>query len=297
MRFVATRSLAILAMAAGIILTPAVPTMAATAEARASLRDRLAELAPVGSSAVIDPATGEVVVRVAGTASREFTAAVSRHRPVRTVSSAPVQTTAILRGGQAMNSYDGRLCTTGLVTQYGSTFYLITAGHCLIGAQSPWWGEGGAMIGPAHSATFPGSDFGLLRVSDVSPLTPRSEVASYTGYARIGGVADVAVGTSVCKTGLTTGTTCGTVLAKNATYHFHQGVVYGLIETDACTAAGDSGAPLISTRGGYGSRSKYGAFGILSGSNGVACDGPGHRSAFQPLPPVMSYYGLQLPEV
>ncbi len=297
MRFVATRVLAILAMVAGIILTPAVPATAATPHALAALRDRLAEMAPVGSSAVIDPATGDVVVRVAGAASREFKAAVSRHRPVRTVSAPAVQTTAILMGGQEMNSHDGRPCSTGIIAKYGSVFYVITAGHCVIGAQSPWWGVGGGMIGPALSATFPGSDFGLVRVSDVSPLTPRSEVAFHTGSSRIGGVADVAVGTSVCKTGRTTGTTCGTVLAKNATWNFHQGVVYGLIETDVCAGPGDSGAPLISTRGGYGSRSKYGAFGILSGSNGVACGGAGYRSAFQPLPPVMSYYGLQLPDL
>ncbi|MBO4204470.1 trypsin-like serine protease [Micromonospora echinofusca] len=120
-----------------------------------------------------------------------------------------------------------------------------------------------------------------------------SQVVYQTGVRVIGGVADVAVGTPVCKTGRTTGTTCGTVLAKDVTYNYPDGIVTGLIETDLCAKGGDSGAPLFSTTGGYGSRSAYGAFGILSGSTGF-CDVPGFRSSFQPLPEVMSTYQLAL---
>ncbi|GIH02706.1 hypothetical protein Rhe02_07730 [Rhizocola hellebori] len=296
MRRMWSRVLVVLAVLGGIVAAPAVPVMAATPQERGALRDSLAALAPVGSSAVIDPATGEVVVRVAGAASLQFRATAARHRPVRTVNAEqPVRTNAILIGGQAMNSLDGRICSTGLITKHGSIFYVVTAGHCVAGALSPWFGPGGGMIGPEKSAHFPDNDFGLLRVSDVTPYQLRSQVAWETGSVLIGAVADVAVGAPVCKTGRTTGTTCGTVLAKDATWHYPDGVVYGLIETDVCAGPGDSGAPLVSLGGGYTSRSRHGAFGILSGSNNNTCGAPGYRSAFQPLPEVMSFHSLVLP--
>ncbi len=289
MRYLFTRALAVAAIMAGTVAMPATPVFASTPQALGALRDRLAELAPVGSSAVVDPATGEVVVRVAGARSAAFSAAVARNRPVRTVSAPPVHSNALLMGGQAMDSMDGRPCTTTLVAKGGGgALFVVTAGHCLIGAQSPWWGPGGGLIGPVSSAYFPGDDFGLIRISDVTPYTPSRLVAS-----ALVAVANVTVGTPVCKTGRTTGTTCGTVLATNATWHYHEGPVYGLIETDVCAAMGDSGSPLISTRGGYGSRSQYGAFGILSGGQ-YSCGQPAYRSAFQPLPEVMSFYGLTL---
>lgn len=155
---------------------PAAPAVASTPQALGALRDRLAELAPVGSSAVVDPATGEVVVRVAGAGSPAFRAAVARNRPVRTVSAPPVRTNALLMGGQAMTSLDGRTCTTGLIAKHGSNLFVVTAGHCLVNAQSPWWGPGGGMIGPKQSAYFPGDDFGLIHVSDVTPYTPSRQV-------------------------------------------------------------------------------------------------------------------------
>jgi hypothetical protein len=282
-----------LAVLSGTLAIPAAPAVASTPEALGALRDHLAALAPVGSSAVIDPATGEVVVRVAGEASATFRTAVTRNRPVRTVRSAAVRTTAMLMGGMAIDSLDRVPCTGGLLTKSADGgLFMVTAGHCITGSQNPWFGPGGGLVGTATSAYFPGDDFGLIRVSNVTPYPPTRQSMWGTGTVLVGATADVAVGTSVCKTGRTTGLTCGTVLAKNATWHYHQGVVSGLIETDLCVGAGDSGSALLSTRGGYGSRSQNGAFGILSGSNGLACATPGFRSAFQPLPEVMSFYGL-----
>lgn len=285
----------VLAMVSGSLVLPATSALASTPEALGALRDRLAALAPVGSSAVIDPATGEVVVRVAGDASAAFHTAVARNRPVRTVTSAPVRTTADLMGGMAIDSLDRVPCTGGLLTKSADGgLFMVTAGHCILAGQSPWFGPGGGLVGPATSGYFPGDDFGLIRISNVTPYRPSYFSMWGTGTVRVGATADVAVGTSVCKTGRTTGLTCGTVTAKNATYHYHQGIVTGLIETDLCVGSGDSGSALISTRGGYGSRSKNGAFGILSGSNLVFCDTPGFRSAWQPLPEVMSFYGLSV---
>src|SRR5688500_7878812 len=172
------RRLSVLVMVSATLVIPAAPVWASTPQALGALRARLAALAPVGSSAVIDPATGEVVVRVAGTASAAFHTAVARNRPVRTVSAAPVRTTALLMGGQAMDSLDFVPCTTGLIARGGGgVLFLVTAGHCITAAQSPWYGIGGGMIGPALSAYFPGDDFGLIRISDVTPYTPSRQSA------------------------------------------------------------------------------------------------------------------------
>lgn len=281
-----------LVVVSGSLALPTAPAYASTPEALGALRDRLAALAPVGSSAVVDPDTGEVVVRVAGAASAAFHTAVTRNRPVRTVSSAPVRTTQLM-GGMAIDSLDRVTCTGGLIAKStDGGLFMVTAGHCLTASVSPWFGPGGGLVGPATSGYFPGDDFGLIRISNVTPY-PLTRLSAWgTGTVLVGATADVAVGTSVCKTGRTTGLTCGTVLAKNATWHYHQGVVYGIIETDLCVGSGDSGSALLSTRTGYGSRSRHGAFGILSGDNSIGCDQPGYRSGFQPLPEVMSFYGL-----
>jgi hypothetical protein len=49
------------------------------------------------------------------------------------------------------------------------------------------------------------------------------------------------VGSPACKTGSTTGTTCGAVLAYNVTVNYAEGTVFGLTRTDICTQPGGSG--------------------------------------------------------
>jgi streptogrisin C len=47
------------------------------------------------------------------------------------------------------------------------------------------------------------------------------------------------VGVQACKTGSTTGTTCGPVLASNITERYAEGTVSGLTRTRICTQPGD----------------------------------------------------------
>jgi hypothetical protein len=88
-------------------------------------------------------------------------------------------------------------------------------------------------------------------------------------FRDITGASRVVVGSSACKTGSTTGTTCGTVQAYNVTVRYAQGTVYGLTRTNICTQPGDSG-------------------GTIGGC------GQGFQSLFQPADEALSVDGLTL---
>jgi hypothetical protein len=93
---------------------------------------------------------------------------------------------------------------------------LLNAGHCtnLGGA---WTTSSGQTIGPVAASSFPGNDFGAIRISNPAALDPRGGVLYYGQFRDITGASRVPVGSAACKTGSTTGTTCGTVLAYNLT--------------------------------------------------------------------------------
>jgi streptogrisin C len=68
------------------------------------------------------------------------------------------------------------------------------------------------------------------------------------------------VGATVCKSGRTTGYTCGTITSPNETVPYTGGkVISGLVRHTACVEPGDSGGANISA-GGY-------ALGVTSGAS------------------------------
>ncbi|MFC7505648.1 S1 family peptidase, partial [Nocardioides sp. GCM10030258] len=91
-------------------------------------------------------------------------------------------------------------------------------------------------------------------------------------------------GTTVCRSGSTTGFKCGTIQATNQTVCYSQGCVYQMTRTNACAEPGDSGGPYVS--------STRQAQGILSGGNGNCTSGG--TTFFQPINEVLSVYGLTL---
>jgi len=94
----------------------------------------------------------------------------------------------------------------------------------------------------------------------------------------------VTVNSMACKTGSTTGTTCGRVLGYNVTVNYAEGTVFGLTRTSICTQPGDSGGAMYA-----GSLAQ----GITSGGSIGGC-GSGFRSFFQPADEALSAYGLTL---
>lgn len=190
--------------------------------------------------------------------------------------------TQVFRGGEAIRTPSGSRCTSAFNTRSGSgTIYTLTAGHCT-NISSSWLAQG-TTLGTTAASNFPGDDFGAIRVTNLA-LNPVGEIIASGAARDITGFSQVPVGSSVCKTGSTTGTTCGTVQQYNVTVNYAQGTVFGLTRTNVCTQPGDSGGPLYA-----GSAAQA----IVSGGTTGACTGT-FFSVFQPVPEPLSRYGLTL---
>src|SRR5215212_9922212 len=194
--------------------------------------------APVGASWGVDVPSNTVLVTVPAGAgfvarARSFGAAV-RVQHTRAIH------TQAFYGGQAI-LHGGSRCSAGFNTRSGSgRNYVLTAGHCA-NLGGTWTTSGGQTIGPVAASSFPGNDFGAIRISDPASLDPRGGVLNNGSFLDITGASRVAVGSTACKTGSTTGTTCGTVQAYNVTVRYAEGTVSGLTRTNICTQPGDSG--------------------------------------------------------
>jgi streptogrisin D len=242
--------------------------------------------APTGASWSIDVPSNAVLVSApaGGAATAAFLArARSYGRAARVERTAAVGTHAFY-GGQAILR-GGARCSAGFNTRNGSgRNYVLTAGHCT-NLGGTWRTSSGQTIGPVARSSFPGNDYGTIRISNPSALDPRGGVLYFGAFRDITGASRVPVGASACKTGSTTGTTCGTVQAYNVTVNYAEGTVRGLTRTTICTQPGDSGGALFA-----GSRAQ----GITSGGTIGGCSQPGFRSFFQPADEPLRVYGLTL---
>jgi hypothetical protein len=160
---------------------------------------------------------------------------------------------------------------------------VLTAGHCT-NLGGTWTTSSGQTIGPVAASSFPGNDFGAIRISNPAALDPRGGVLYNGAFRDITGASRVPVNSQACKTGSTTGTTCGIVQAYNVTVRYAEGTVYGLTRTNICTQPGDSGGAMFA-----GSQAQ----GITSGGTIGGCGG-GFQSFFQPADEALSVYGLTL---
>jgi hypothetical protein len=242
-----------------------------------------AAAAPVGASWGVDLPSNTVLVTVPAGAGAGFVArARSFGAAVRVEHSRPVQTQAFY-GGQAI-LHSGSRCSAGFNTRSGSgRNYVLTAGHCT-NLGGTWTTSSGQTIGPVAASSFPGNDFGAIRISNPAALDPRGGVLNGGAFQDITGAGRVAVGATACKTGSTTGTTCGQVLAYNVTVRYAEGTVSGLTRTRICTQPGDSGGAMFA-----GSQAQ----GITSGGTIGGCGG-NFQSFFQPADEALSVYGLTL---
>ncbi|HZN77150.1 MAG TPA: S1 family peptidase [Micromonosporaceae bacterium] len=181
----------------------------------------------------------------------------------------------LLSAGDAI--YGGNFrCSLGFNVVSGSTFYLLTAGHCGKLA-SPWYtnAQHTTLIGPVVNFSFPGNDYALVRYDNTSLSHPG-------GFT----VADAFVGERVTRDGSTTGVHSGTVTALNVTVRYvgHPGgKVSGLIQTTVCAEPGDSGGPLYD-----GTR----ALGLTSGGSGNCSTGG--TTFFQPVREAAQAYGVTI---
>ncbi|WP_067505042.1 S1 family peptidase [Actinoplanes sp. TFC3] len=169
-------------------------------------------------------------------------------------------------------------CSIGFAVQGG----FVTAGHCgEVGTQT-LDGQGGEQ-GEVVASTFPGdADFGVVQTVDGADLQPF--VDDFKGNALpVGGSTEAPVGAAICRSGSTTGTFCGTVLAKNQTVNYPEGTVTGLTRTNVCAEGGDSGGPWLS-----GDQAQ----GVTSGGSGD-CE-TGGETFFQPITEILEKNNLTL---
>jgi streptogrisin D len=262
-------------------------SLASLNQIKASL-DRIRGAA--GTSWAVDVQSNTVVVSVPANATGAgVSALLARARSfgssVRIERTAGAASTQAFFGGQAILT-GGSRCTAGFNTfvPASGNRYVVTAGHCTnIG--TTWTTSSGQLIGNTAASRFPGDDFGAIRVSSPSALQPQGGVLNNGAFLDISSAGRVAVNSTVCKTGSTTGTTCGRVLQYNTTVNYPQGTVFGLTTTNVCTQPGDSGGPLFAGSQGQG---------VTSGGTVGSCSQTGFRSFFQPLDEILSVFGLAL---
>lgn len=202
---------------------------------------------------------------------------------------------AYLYGGQQVNMSNGYVCSNGFNARTSSgASILLTAGHCAEGY--PTFSRNGVRIGATRGYSFPVNDYASVNIDDPSYWNPQAAVDMYNGYARVvRGYSSAPVGSSLCKSGRTTGWTCGSIQAYNQTVNYGGGdIVYDLVRHSACVEQGDSGGSNMT--GNY-------AQGLSSGGqlyqvgNRLVCGekvGQPNVSYYQPVGEALSAYGATL---
>ncbi|MEU1689776.1 S1 family peptidase [Micromonospora sp. NPDC005707] len=277
------RSLAVLALAA---LLAGSPTAARAGAAPDTTPTGLAAVRTAGTAWGIDPAGGRLTLTVDDTVAGAELAALRRTaaRAGAVLRHEPGRLRTLIAGGQAIYGGGGR-CSLGVNVRSGSTWYLVTAGHCT-NLAGTWYADSArtTVLGSRTGTSFPGNDYGVVRYTGT--IAHPSAVYTYPGQVTINGAGNAYVGQAVCRSGATTGVRCGSVTGLNQTVNYAEGAVSGLIRTNICAEPGDSGGPLYVASTGT-------VIGILSGGSGNCSSGG--TSYYQPITEVLAAYGLTIP--
>ncbi|MCX5088092.1 S1 family peptidase [Streptomyces sp. NBC_00365] len=254
-----------------------------------------------GTAWSIDPKTNQVQVTadstVTGAKWAKLTSTVdSLGSGVATVKKSAGTFKTFVSGGDAIfaqTDAGGVRCSLGFnVTASDGAPAFLTAGHCGVAAKQWSDSQDGQPIATVDQATFPGAgDFSLVKYDDPNTQTA-SEVNVGNGKTvQITQAADATVGQQVLRMGSTTGLHDGAVTGLDATVNFQSetdpnGVdtVTGLIQTDVCAEAGDSGGSLFTQDGS--------AIGLTSGGSGDCT--VGGETFFQPVTAALQATGATL---
>ncbi|MCF6469264.1 S1 family peptidase [Nonomuraea sp. MG754425] len=226
----------------------------------------------------VDVATNTVSIQAPTVEAAEaLAAAAGVDRSAVTVSATAERPTTFINivGGAAYYIGSSR-CSVGFSVTRGTTPGFVTAGHC---------GRAGSATssptGTFQGSSFPGNDYAWVAApgNTTTPYVRGSGGANVT----VRGSTQAAVGSSICRSGSTTGWRCGTIQQHNASVTYPQGTVSGLTRTSACAEPGDSGGSFIS-----GSQAQ----GMTSGGSGNCS--VGGTTYHQPVNEALSVYGLTL---
>lgn len=266
--------------------------------------DTLASADKAGISAWhIDPKTNAVVVTVlAGQPTAKALAKLARHGNavrIEQTDAAPSTVGDFLDGGDPIGG-----CSVGFNAFAGSTRYVLFAGHCgTVGTQVH--GTGGHLIGTIVASSFPGNDYALVRVDNTAYWTQGPWVDAYDGA---GGFFDIhgwfwtqpPAGVAICKSGKTTGLTCGavTVQSESVNVRLNDGTlvtVHELTRHNACVERGDSGGSNFSwDANGNWAEGLTSAALLLDDGRCRSKGGLDNRSWFQYVGEPISVYGVSL---
>jgi streptogrisin C len=192
-----------------------------------------------------------------------------------------------LRGGEAYYVNGSTRCSIGFpVTKGGKGGKegkdgFVSAGHCgKPGAKTT--GHNRAAQGRVKQRSFPGNDYGWVEVNSGWKARPYVKGAGGANV-NVAGFDEVPEGSSVCRSGSTSGWRCGTIEQHDATITYEQGTVRGLTRTSVCAEPGDSGGSFIS-----GDQAQ----GTTSGGSGDCSIGG--TTYYQPVAEPLKAYGLTL---
>ncbi len=262
-------------------------SLKALTDAKQALDRTASERAPaadVASAWYVDVKTNSVVVQSAEPSeAAAFVAASGADREVVRVMESAERPSPLydLRGGEAFYINDAGRCSIGFPVSQGEKNGFVTAGHC--GSQGDTTtGFNRVAQGSYQGSTFPGHDYAWVSTNaDWVPqpwlIGPGSTNVTVTGSQ------EAPVGSSVCRSGSTTGWHCGTIQQHDTSVRYPQGTVSGVTRTNVCAEPGDSGGPFISGSEGQG---------VTSGGSGNCT--VGGTTYYQPVNPMLTAYGLTL---
>ncbi|MFD1150890.1 S1 family peptidase [Saccharothrix hoggarensis] len=141
----------------------------------------------------------------------------------------PATAATPLEAGTILTTSTGARCVNGFNVR-GHLLIATTCGPVGTTVRGP----GGVDIGPVTAVR---QTYAVVRITNTAAWVQRPTVAG-TGVSVTGSL-ETPVGGQVCMAGRTTGLRCGTVLAKNVTVHYPDGIVYGLTRTNLCVEPGD----------------------------------------------------------
>jgi streptogrisin C len=221
----------------------------------------------------VDPITNTVLVSFTEQQTEAARALVADFGDLVTleeIKAAPEPAANWMDGGDAIN---GSTCSAGFNLRNTSNGkkYLLTAGHC-VNAGSTLSGQGGVNFGAVLESWYPSYDDAIARNDNTAYWIQGPWVdtnPSNGGIVTSSGFTDGPVGTVICKSGIKTKWTCGTITAKNQTVTYTGGnTIYGLTRHNACVEKGDSGGANISVSG-----ATRRAEGVTSGASLIEWDG------------------------
>ncbi|WP_314174335.1 S1 family peptidase [Streptomyces winkii] len=261
-------------------------SLAALEAAKEALDKSAVKRAPRGTSVwAVDVRSNSVIVRAGEpSAAKDFlNRSGASASLVRVTQSAEKPRTYAedLRGGDAYYTGGSTRCSVGFAVTKGGKDGFVTAGHCgKAGAKTT--GHNRAAQGTVRGSSFPGNDYAWVEAGSGWRATPYVKGPGAANLS-VAGSKQVPSGSSVCRSGSTSGWRCGTIEQHNATVTYRQGTVRGLTRTSVCAEPGDSGGPFVS-----GDQAQ----GTTSGGSGDCSTGG--TTYYQPVAEPLSAYGLTL---